>query len=89
MATQKPSSGAAVTAAQRTEQLEKPDMIQKKIKVKNPVVELDGDEMTRIIWRDIKEKVYYYLILPSLGGHIGRKRSRKEVKEEISKRSYL
>ena len=22
-----------------------------KIKVKNPVVELDGDEMTRIIWR--------------------------------------
>ena len=28
-----------------------------KIKVKNPVVELDGDEMTRIIWREIKEKV--------------------------------
>ena len=31
-----------------------------KIKVKNPVVELDGDEMTRIIWNFIKEK----LILP-------------------------
>ncbi len=31
-----------------------------KIKVANPVVELDGDEMTRIIWRFIKEK----LILP-------------------------
>ncbi|MBA2499435.1 MAG: isocitrate dehydrogenase (NADP(+)) [Chitinophagaceae bacterium] len=31
-----------------------------KIKVKNPVVELDGDEMTRIIWKFIKEK----LILP-------------------------
>ena len=31
-----------------------------KIKVKNPVVELDGDEMTRIIWADIKKK----LILP-------------------------
>lgn len=28
----------------------------KKIKVKNPVVELDGDEMTRIIWTMIKEK---------------------------------
>ncbi|TID26754.1 isocitrate dehydrogenase [NADP] [Venturia nashicola] len=28
----------------------------KKIKVKNPVVELDGDEMTRIIWQDIKDK---------------------------------
>lgn len=28
-----------------------------KIKVKNPVVELDGDEMTRIIWKDIKDKV--------------------------------
>jgi len=34
----------------------------KKIKVKNPVVELDGDEMTRIIWKDIKDKfIYPYL----------------------------
>ena len=33
-----------------------------KIKVKNPVVELDGDEMTRIIWHFIKDK----LILPHL-----------------------
>ncbi|MFT5159805.1 MAG: isocitrate dehydrogenase, partial [Paracoccaceae bacterium] len=33
-----------------------------KIKVKNPVVELDGDEMTRIIWDIIKQK----LILPYL-----------------------
>lgn len=31
-----------------------------KIKVKNPIVELDGDEMTRIIWQFIKDK----LILP-------------------------
>ena len=30
-----------------------------KIKVKNPVVELDGDEMTRIIWRLIKEKLIH------------------------------
>ena len=28
-----------------------------KIKVANPVVDLDGDEMTRIIWAGIKEKV--------------------------------
>jgi isocitrate dehydrogenase len=33
-----------------------------KIKVKNPVVEMDGDEMTRIIWHFIKDK----LILPYL-----------------------
>jgi len=31
-----------------------------KIKVKNPIVELDGDEMTRVIWKFIKDK----LILP-------------------------
>ncbi len=30
---------------------------EKRIKVKNPVVELDGDEMTRIIWANIKDKV--------------------------------
>ncbi|MBC7659977.1 MAG: NADP-dependent isocitrate dehydrogenase [Chitinophagaceae bacterium] len=30
-----------------------------KIKVKNPVVELDGDEMTRIIWAKIKEKLIF------------------------------
>src|SRR6201746_2138565 len=28
-----------------------------KIQVTNPVVELDGDEMTRIIWKDIKDKL--------------------------------
>ncbi|GIJ58777.1 NADP-dependent isocitrate dehydrogenase [Virgisporangium aurantiacum] len=33
-----------------------------KIKVANPVVELDGDEMTRIIWKQIREQ----LILPYL-----------------------
>ena len=34
----------------------------RKIKVTNPIVEIDGDEMTRIIWKFIKEK----LILPYL-----------------------
>ena len=33
-----------------------------KIIVKNPIVELDGDEMTRIIWDSIKKKI----ILPYL-----------------------
>jgi isocitrate dehydrogenase len=33
-----------------------------KIKVNNPVVELDGDEMTRIIWKQIREQ----LVLPYL-----------------------
>ena len=31
-----------------------------KIKVANPIVEIDGDEMTRVIWKFIKEQ----LILP-------------------------
>ena len=43
-----------------------------KIKVANPIVEIDGDEMARIIWKFIKEKlildyidldVVYYLSL--------------------------
>ena len=34
----------------------------KKVKVRNPVVEMDGDEMTRIIWQWIRER----LILPYL-----------------------
>ena len=33
-----------------------------KIKVKKPLVEIDGDEMTKIIWQFIKDK----LILPYL-----------------------
>lgn len=42
--------------------MEKNNKKMNKIKVANPVVELDGDEMTRIIWKFIKEK----LILPYL-----------------------
>jgi isocitrate dehydrogenase len=38
------------------------DKMMQKIKVANPVVEMDGDEMTRIIWSFIKEQ----LILPYL-----------------------
>ena len=37
-------------------------MAEKKIKVKTPIVEMDGDEMTRIMWRMVKDK----LLLPHL-----------------------
>ena len=38
-----------------------------KIKVKNPVADLDGDEMTQVIWELIKEKLIFpYLDLPLL-----------------------
>ena len=33
------------------------EMVMAKIKVENPVVEMDGDEMTRIIWQMIKDKL--------------------------------
>ena len=37
----------------------------KKIIVKNPIVEMDGDEMTRVIWKLIKDKLIHpYLDLP-------------------------
>ena len=66
------TGGAPVRAARRANadrqdippDSSKPDSIahMAKIKVQNPVVELDGDEMTRIIWSFIKEQ----LILPYL-----------------------
>jgi len=34
-------------------------MQQAKIKVTNPVVEMDGDEMTRIIWKAIKNELIF------------------------------
>ena len=36
-----------------------------KIKVENPVVDIDGDEMTKIIWNWIKEKVSKFFIFSS------------------------
>jgi isocitrate dehydrogenase len=35
------------------------------VKVSKPVVDVDGDEMTRVIWKWIKEKVIsnYYLVI--------------------------
>ena len=40
-----------------------------KIKVKNPVVELDGDEMTRIIWQWIRERLIQPYLDVDLGGN--------------------
>ena len=50
-----------------------------KIKVKNPIVELDGDEMTRVMWKFIKKKLilqyldlgieYYDLGMKSRASH--------------------
>ena len=37
-------------------------MASSRIKVKTPIVELDGDEMTRVLWQVVKEK----LLLPLL-----------------------
>jgi isocitrate dehydrogenase len=43
-----------------------------KIKVKNPVVDMDGDEMTRIIWRSIKDKLIFpFLDLKTLYFDLG------------------
>ncbi len=44
----------------------------KKIKVDNPVVEMDGDEMTRIIWKMIKDQLITpFLDLPILYFDLG------------------
>src|SRR6185312_6509640 len=37
----------------------KDELLMAKIKVKNPVVEMDGDEMTRIIWQFIKDRLIH------------------------------
>ena len=35
-------------------------MLTKRIKVSKPIVEMDGDEMTRVIWKNIKGKVWKF-----------------------------
>jgi isocitrate dehydrogenase len=55
-----------------------------KIKVKNPVVELDGDEMTRIIWKLIKDKLIYpYLNIDLLYYDLGMEK-RDETRDQIT-----
>src|SRR5437867_2634631 len=55
-----------------------------KIKVQNPVVEMDGDEMTRIIWHLIKEKLIHpYLDLELLYYDLGIQK-RDETRDRIT-----
>ncbi len=55
-----------------------------KIKVKNPVVEMDGDEMTRIIWHLIKDKLIHpYLDIELLYYDLGM-RKRDETRDQIT-----
>jgi isocitrate dehydrogenase len=55
-----------------------------KIKVKNPVVEMDGDEMTRIIWKFIKDKLIHpYLDINLLYYDLGME-SRDKTKDQIT-----
>jgi isocitrate dehydrogenase len=55
-----------------------------KIKVKNPVVEMDGDEMTRIIWQSIKDKLIHpYLDIDLLYYDLGIQK-RDETRDRIT-----
>jgi isocitrate dehydrogenase len=55
-----------------------------KIKVQNPVVELDGDEMTRVIWKHIKEKLIFpYLDIDIKYFDLGIEK-RDETKDQIT-----
>lgn len=55
-----------------------------KIKVENPVVELDGDEMTRIIWKFIKDKLIHpYLDIDIKYFDLGME-SRDETDDQIT-----
>src|SRR5262249_13602006 len=55
-----------------------------KIKVANPVVEMDGDEMTRIIWKYIKDKLIHpYLDINLLYFDLGMEK-RDETRDQIT-----
>jgi isocitrate dehydrogenase len=55
-----------------------------KIKVENPVVEMDGDEMTRIIWKLIKDKLIHpYLDIELLYYDLGIEK-RDETRDQIT-----
>ena len=60
-----------------------------KIKVTNPIVEMDGDEMTRIIWADIKSKLIHpYLDIDLLYFDLSiqkRDATRDQIKQHLLK----
>ena len=58
-----------------------------KIKVKNPVVEMDGDEMTRIIWQFIKDKLIHpYLDIDLLYYDLGDREARRDQRPDHHRR---
>ena len=55
-----------------------------KIKVTNPIVEMDGDEMTRIIWQYIKDKLIFpYLDINLMYFDLGIQK-RDETRDQIT-----
>ena len=55
-----------------------------KIKVTNPIVEMDGDEMTRIIWKYIKDKLIHpYLDINLMYFDLGMEK-RDETRDQIT-----
>ncbi|MBR1625482.1 MAG: NADP-dependent isocitrate dehydrogenase, partial [Clostridia bacterium] len=59
----------------------------KKIEMKTPIVEIDGDEMTRVIWQKLKEKLILpYVDLKSEYYDLGLVK-REETKDEITKQA--
>jgi isocitrate dehydrogenase len=55
-----------------------------KIKVTNPIVEMDGDEMTRIIWQYIKDKLIHpYLDIDLMYFDLGMEK-RDETRDQIT-----
>ena len=58
-----------------------------KIKVANPVVEMDGDEMTRIIWQFIKDKLIHpYLDIDLLYYDSRRPEARRDQRPDHHRR---
>ncbi len=62
------SRASTVAVKQHQHQSQRTMATFKKIVVKNPIVEMDGDEMTRIIWKYIKDKVPVILLILSVPG---------------------
>src|SRR5262245_31569437 len=78
-----PGHSASLLPAPRAQKL-KAKAAMAKIAVKNPVVEMDGDEMTRIIWQLIKEKLIHpYVDVELLYFDLGMQK-RDETRDRIT-----